>query len=665
LLDSENNNESFKISRLGERISKTGNILNNSANIQIEEFQKQVQQNSFLYEKLIKNLIIDNFDTLNAFDTCKEFFNKESINFVAIDGTEYATQFFDMVLFYAGAYSCPGILDFNKDDNSVNIKANYEEKFLDKGKEISSCVPIFINKIPEIDTSFYDSQNQYNSLLNQFTEEGIIDNTNISKSLMTFSEFFLAYTMASTSQTDVIFMDRSLSNMYSSLLTDTSKRSDWSETCSLLNFDIDDILFDINDFTIARHLLYNRLLEIPPSRGDYLRYSIFFKILENEYIDLPFLCKLLNIDYNDEKRIKRIEKYLKKWIDEDVIIKENNHYKINEKYQSTWSRIKKLVDIIGNQIFKNVKDPFTIIKNFDGKERKELITTTDLSFLTLFTLYLLIEECWKNNILLIGITKDTIARDFSNHLLPVGIENSLWDINQTNDDDDGGGGGGEGGGGEGGSETNKNNVNDTIYSDRMLLQTVSLLNYENLNIPWSLIEYDSAFVVTIPDTKKRKGYVSGAIKNKITTNKLFLRSFVQLGQAKSENRLRSNVLFIDRLVYPPFDIQNSENIAQFMHEYSSEEKIDFILYKDNKTPNQLQNLAISILKSMSCPSIAESFGHNKALYIADKVAKWHNEEFRKIVDSTTFLISNKKNLRNFLFYMNTFREKRYEYESNR
>jgi hypothetical protein len=665
LLDSENNNESFKISRLGERISKTGNILNNSANIQIEEFQKQVQQNSFLYEKLIKNLIIDNFDTLNAFDTCKEFFNKESINFVAIDGTEYATQFFDMVLFYAGAYSCPGILDFNKDDNSVNIKANYEEKFLDKGKEISSCVPIFINKIPEIDTSFYDSQNQYNSLLNQFTEEGIIDNTNISKSLMTFSEFFLAYTMASTSQTDVIFMDRSLSNMYSSLLTDTSKRSDWSETCSLLNFDIDDILFDINDFTIARHLLYNRLLEIPPSRGDYLRYSIFFKILENEYIDLPFLCKLLNIDYNDEKRIKRIEKYLKKWIDEDVIIKENNHYKINEKYQSTWSRIKKLVDIIGNQIFKNVKDPFTIIKNFDGKERKELITTTDLSFLTLFTLYLLIEECWKNNILLIGITKDTIARDFSNHLLPVGIENSLWDINQTNDDDDGGGGGGEGGGGEGGSETNKNNVNDTIYSDRMLLQTVSLLNYENLNIPWSLIEYDSAFVMTIPDTKKRKGYVSGAIKNKITTNKLFLRSFVQLGQAKSENRLRSNVLFIDRLVYPPFDIQNSENIAQFMHEYSSEEKIDFILYKDNKTPNQLQNLVISILKSMSCPSIAESFGHNKSLYIADKVAKWHNEEFRKIVDSTTFLISNKKNLRNFLFYMNTFREKRYEYESNR
>ena len=92
------------------------------------------------------------------FDTSKEFFKKESINFVAIDGTEYATQFFDMVIFYAGAYSCSGTIDFNKENGT--IKPKYEEKFLDKGREISSCVPVYINKIPEIDTSFYDSQNQ-------------------------------------------------------------------------------------------------------------------------------------------------------------------------------------------------------------------------------------------------------------------------------------------------------------------------------------------------------------------------------------------------------------------------------------------------------------------------------------------------------------------------
>ena len=50
-----------------------------------------------------------------------------------------------------------------------------------------------------------------------------------------------------------------------------------------------------------------------------------------------------------------------------------------------------------------------------------------------------------------------------------------------------------------------------------------------------------------------------------------------------------------------------------------------ILFKNNKVNNEIQNLVISILSNMSCPSIPDGLGHNKALYIADKVAKWHNE----------------------------------------
>ncbi len=179
---------------------------------------------------------------------------------------------------------------------------------------------------------------------------------------------------------------------------------------------------------------------------------------------------------------------------------------------------------------------------------------------------MLIEECWKNNILLLGITKDTIARDFSNHLLPVGIQNSLWTLQSSEEGDE-----------------NNENMGEPVYSDRMLLQTISLLNHDKLNIPWSLVEYDSAFVMAIPDREKRKGYVSGAIKNKITINKLFLRSFVQLEKAKSEIKLRSNVLFIDRLVYLTFDINNNnKNVIELIHDYSSKEIVDFILYKDNK-----------------------------------------------------------------------------------
>jgi hypothetical protein len=109
-----------------------------------------------------------------------------------------------------------------------------------------------------------------------------------------------------------------------------------------------------------------------------------------------------------------------------LIEEANGKYRLAFRYKSTWSRIKKLVTIIGDQIFYGDKEPFMIRKgsadssasgsqyrskdeNKKKSKDKELITTLDLAFLTLFTLHMLIEECWKKNILLLGITKDSAA----------------------------------------------------------------------------------------------------------------------------------------------------------------------------------------------------------------------------------------------------------------
>ena len=180
-----------------------------------------------------------------------------------------------------------------------------------------------------------------------------------------------------------------------------------------------------------------------------------------------------------------------------------------------------------------------------------------------------------------------------------------------------------------------------------------------------MIEYDAAFVMTIPDFRNREGYVSGAIKNNIIQSQLFLRSFVQLGKSNRDKKLRSNVLAIDRLAYPEIDLSSNNNVIQFKHDYSNIELIKFFLFKNKNCKNEIQNLLLVLLKSMSSSNIGEAFGHNRALFVADKVAKWHNEEFRNIVDSTGHLISCNKNLKNFVYYMNTFREKRQVFESNR
>ena len=627
-------------SSLGSKISKTGDILRKTAMDQIDDYQLKFSKVTDFYNYLFKDLIVDKYDFTNACYTAKNFFGKDILHFVAIDGTEYSKPLFDMVIFFAGAYSCDGSIEFSEQDKD-KVKIKYQDRFIDQSLDISSCIPVYIDKIPEIDHTFHDKGGKVN-LMKPMTEETIMNNTNIANFLMTFSEFYLSYKYASTKKYDIIFMDRSLSNMYSSLLYDTSNRKTWNTNSSILNYKIDDLPIDINDIVIARHNIIYDKLNLPSPRGDYLRYAIF-NLLSQQYqeIDTGQIMQLLKIN-NDEKIRKRIERYIHRSIEEGIIekAKEGGKYEIVDRYKFSWSRVKKLVNIIGEKIFGEDKDPY-ILDTESGK--RTLLTTLDLSLLTLFTLYMLIEECWKNKIILIGITKDTAAQEFKNHVIPICLTNNIW----TNHD------------------IISDNLNKIPNTDRMLLQALSMLNSDKINVPWSLIEYDSSFVMAIPDFEKRKGYVSGAIKNKITQSQLFLRSFVQLASAGQDEKLRSNVLAIDRLVYPEFDLMLPENSIEMKHEYGSTEKVKFLLFKNNKSKNNLQNLLLIILKSMSGSNMGETFGYNRPLFVADKIAKWHNQEFRKIVDSTSHLITCNKNLKNFVYYMNTFREKRQGFESNR
>jgi hypothetical protein len=169
----------------------------------------------------------------------------------------------------------------------------------------------------------------------------------------------------------------------------------------------------------------------------------------------------------------------------------------------------------------------------------------------------------------------------------------------------------------------------------------------------------------VPDFKKQLGFVSGAIRNKITPERLFLKSYIQLSQTDIDPQLRSNVLLLDRLSYPEFDYR-PDSTLEFKHIYgNAEETVRPIVFRDKTTMNPIQELVMQTLCAMTSNSIPELFGHNKPLFIADKVAKWHNEEMRRIIDTTGKWLMNNPSLRHFVFYMSTFRERRSEIEGSR
>jgi hypothetical protein len=144
-----------------------------------------------------------------------------------------------------------------------------------------------------------------------------------------------------------------------------------------------------------------------------------------------------------------------------------------------------------------------------------------------------------------------------------------------------------------------------------------------------------------------------------------LKTYIQLSEAKIDPKLRSNVLFIDRLVYPEYDLRK-DTLVKFKQNYSGAiDPVEAILFKNCDVENRIQNLVMVMLKAMANSSIPEVFGHNMPLFIADKVAKWHNDEVRRIIDSTGVWIANHRDLRRFVFYMSTFRERRSELEQGR
>jgi len=629
------------LSTISNTIKRTSDILKNGATKQILEYEKSFSTIKNLYNTLLSNLIKTNFNQKDAYQTAKKFFETTNLRFAGVDGTMYSRPLFDLVIFFGGAYASTGTITFQK-DNKPQIE--YDEKTLQQTAGISSVVPIYVNEIPDIDQTFFATEQPEEISLNKpLMDETIINNATIANWIMTFAEYYLAYKLATDQNQNIriILLDRSLSIERASLLYDTSKRELWEKKSSILGYKIDNEPIDINDLTIARQYVHNPALGLPPPRADYLRYAIIHLTKQKGNITETQILKEFGI--TEEKRAKRVKRYIKHLVKRDILKEKNETYTLNPKYATTWERIKKLTTSLGDQFFFTKTSETTSLMKILKDEKEHWLTTLDIAFLTLFTLQMLMEECWKRHILLIGITKDTAARDFKRQLIPIMNNEGLLKANITPEEFD-----------------------KLPNTDRMILQSTSIFNAEKIKPPWSIIEYDSAYRTMVPDKQNRKGYVSGAIKNKIGLEKTFLKTYVQLSQAKTDPLLRSNVLLVDRLVYPEYDYK-PENVVEFWNELSdgTKETVETILFVDKDVPNEIQNLVMVVLEAMAPSSIPEAFGHNKPLFIADKVAKWNYNQFKRIVDTTADWILNNHKLRKFIFYMSTFRERRATIEAAR
>ena len=614
---------------LTSKVEKLGKDLKKSSESQVSDYKMRFGTVKEMYDEFLKDLIVQGFNCKKCYDFALEFFGTPKIEYAAIDGTEYAREIFDLVIFFGGAYACTGEIEFQENSKPI-IK--YNEKIIQEGLGISSCVPLYINEVPEVDQTFFKEKEREIALGKSLKDEEIIDNSRISNSIMHFAEYFLAYLIVRNNpKIKLILMDRTLSGDQAGLIGGIGRKGKdwevWKKRCSLIGFKIKGREITPRILDYGRYRIYNKELNLPPSRGDYLKYRILCLLEEKDKLKLEDILEELQI----HDRRERVQKILERLELMGFIEENNGIYELSQELCGSWDLIKELILEIGRRIFE--ENNLRIEK--DGKST--WLTTLDLNFLTLFCFYLLIEECWRKNILLVGLTKDTSAKEFKRHFIPICQNNGIIP-----------------------SEISQEKLALIPNTDRMFLQSVSLLNYERIVPPWGLIEYDSAFK-TLSPSEEGLEFVEGAIRNKISPEKLFLKSYIQLVKAETDPKLRSNVLAIDRLVYG-IDVKPETKVS-FKNKYGKFiEPVEVIIYKNKNIENPIQNMLLEVLSCMSESNIPELFGHNKPLFIADKVAKWHVSLVKNIIQAMERWIMNNPDLRDFIFYMTSFRFRRGEIE---
>jgi hypothetical protein len=355
-------------------------------------------------------------------------------------------------------------------------------------------------------------------------------------------------------------------------------------------------------------------------------------LLERRNIPLSLNEIAEKLKLTEPDRVEKLHRYLTKAAKEGkYFIETDGKFALLPNLETAWPRTKEMVEYFGKRFFSsNAGNPLQVS---DGKASRWL-TTLDLAFLCLFTMNLLIEVCRLNRILLIGITKDTTARDLITHLTPVCLSHHVWD----------------------------GKVEHVATTDRMLLQAISMFHHSEVKVPWSTVEYDTAFQTIVNPFENVKGDVSGAVSNRIIQEQLFVKSYIQLDKAKSDDQFRSNVLFIDRLYHA---FERAPTVA-FKHQYGSAvEEVRPVLWASNQAENPIQELVMVALKAMTRESIPEAFGHNEPLYIADKIAKAQEIQASQMIKGMGHWLVAHPRLRKYAFYMNTFRSRRSEIENAR
>jgi hypothetical protein len=423
------------------------------------------------------------------------------------------------------------------------------------------------------------------------------------------------------------------------------------------------------DLELTRMLHANEDLKIPAARSHLIKYAAMNKLLQGQKQDLgednmlvSALESIINerVSYKDlltaiegdRNRLDKLQKDISKLNKRYSFLNDDQACILKPHLSGYWERVLSAAVEVCEHIFNTPDNEHPLIlSDPENTGNARWITVYDIDYLILVMIYALLHAAWEKNILVIGIIKDISSGELMKTVVPI--------LQST------------------GMVVLKDKL-PSLNSDKSFLQTASIVNAESMTGPWRTFEFDACFRTVVPpsihtldeiyssqdgkDNKiEYKVNVTGAFKNLISGERMFVKSYIQLWSSKNDPSVRSHVFSYDRPCYPKFDLK--KELTLIHRDGKVLERIEPILHF--KQDSDLSHLVMDILYSMSSEVIPECLGHNYPLFLADKKAKSVLEETRKAyLSAVAFEMANNE-FNQQILYDTRFREYRSQMESLR
>ena len=547
-----------------------------------EDYEKSVKERAInskkFYDEFFKNLIVNHgpsvknpifIDQVTA--KIHDFFGKDSLNFVAIDGSCDKHNSNEFISFYGGAYGSRGTLTLAQSPPIID----YKKWEIDKDVSMVAFVPVPYSQLVEISDPLYEEQFL-------MTEEEKINLTNIHLQIMQLAEVFLAYNTATSSLTDrpdLILIDNSISTMLGSVDLQPSK-------VHLIGYPFDRRQVEISDIAIAQSHPFNFKLGIPSTKdftADPAIISYLHKhmIVKDRAINLSDMEKEFEMD-NGTYHMAAVRRLVRR----QVIEFDQTSRIITPlvDVRESWEYTKQFFQNICKKVFLDKKEnalKYPTVEN--GQRVMRWMDPLDIKFLIGVGLRALIEVCWEKRILLTGIVKDSQSRYLMKNYLGVCKLRGIY------------------------PELETKTFGPLPPTDRLTCETLPYLGIE-LSDPWGTIEFDSAFM-TLYAEKDKDGNdeITGTFGSIVRPERLFLRSIFQFfARKKRENVLTGHSVFVDRLSYPELDLKYAEELILDKQNIG---KMRLFLYKDNTKVNIGQVITVFLLGVLTKNHFPEVIGY--------------------------------------------------------